>query len=84
MELEDEADVFVAEACELVAGEPQHVLAGNFHCPGVGFVERSHDLQQGGFSCSAGSDDADYLVGLDVEVYAFEHFERAEGFVDVA
>ena len=84
VKLEYEAEVLAAEAREAWSGEPEHVLTGNVHFAGVGGVECAHDLEQGGFACTAGADNADHFVGLDVEVDAFEHFECAEGLVDVA
>ena len=83
MELEHEADVLAAEAREFVAAQCQHVVAGYVECACIGAVECAHDLQQGGFARAAGADYADHLAGMNVEVDALEHFERAEGFVYV-
>ena len=83
VELEDETNVSAAKACEFVSGECEDVLARNFQASGIGFEERSHDLKQGCFSCSAGTNNADHFSGLDFEIDAFEHFKVSEGFVDV-
>ena len=83
MELEDETNVSATKACEFVPGECEDVFARNFQASGIGFEERSHDLKQGCFSCSAGTNDADHFSGLDFEIDAFEHFKASEGFVDV-
>lgn len=60
------------------------LLTGYLQGAAVGLIEGAHDLQQGGFAGSAGTDDADYFVGHDVEVDAFEHFEAVEGFAYIA
>ena len=44
VELEDEAEVFAAEAGELGGREAEHVVPGDFHRALVGLVEGSHDL----------------------------------------
>ena len=81
VKLEYEAEVLAAKACKLLGGEAEHVFACNRERTFVGPLERAHDLQQGGLSRSAGTYDAHYFVGLNVEVDALEHFELAEGFV---
>ena len=83
MKLEDEADVFTAETRELATIEFQDVVSGNGERTGIGFVERSHNLQQGGFTSTAGTDNADHFAFPDVKVDALEHFELAEGFMYV-
>ena len=75
MELEDEAQVAVAEVGELLLGEGGDIDAVDDDGAGVGAVECADNLQQGGLAGSAGADDADHLATVDVEVDAFEHLE---------
>ena len=50
MELEDEADIGVAELRELPVLESEHVGAVIYHLSAVGTVEGAGNLQQGGLS----------------------------------
>ena len=73
MELEDEAEVAVAEVGQGLLGEAGRVDAVNTYGTAVGAVERADNLQQRGLAGTAGPDDADHLAAVDVEVNAFEN-----------
>ena len=83
MELKHEADGGVAETCEPRRRECADIRAVVDHRAGSGAVERAHDLEQGGFACSAWADDAHNLPSVYGEVNAAYHFKRAEAAVYV-
>jgi len=78
MELEDEADVAVAEGGELTVAQPEDISASNIYLwrpalPPWGDLrgaERAENLQQRGFACATASHDANDLATLDGEVDA--------------
>lgn len=59
-------------------------LTRNFNGAGIGLIQRTHNLQQGGLACATRAYYADHLAGIDVEVDAFKHFELAKRFADVS
>ena len=73
VELEDEADVAIAEVGQLLLGEGGYVDRIDVHRTAVGAVQRADDLQQGGLASSTWADDADYLATIYVEVNAFQN-----------
>lgn len=75
MELEDEAQMLVAEVAELLLAEGGGVDAVDTYAASVRTVEGADDLQQRCLAGAAGADDAHHLATFDVEVDAFEHLE---------
>ena len=84
MELEDEADMSVAELCEGFLAESEDILPVDEDLSVGGAVECAEDLQERGLAGAALADDGEYLALLHAEVHAFQHFQRAEGLVQVA
>ena len=84
MELEDEAEVAVAEVGEGLLREGGGVDTIDTYGTDIGAVEGADDLEQGGLAGAGGSDDADNLATVDVQVDALEHLERAEALGNVA
>ncbi len=83
MELEDESEAQVAELGQFLVFQLGDFYSIDNDGSCVGGIEGAHDLQEGGFARSRWSYDADHLAFVDVEVNAFEHLQRAEGFGDV-
>ena len=50
MKLEDEANVLIAECSQIFALEPVHICGSNAKGARVGGIQRTQDLEQGGFS----------------------------------
>ena len=71
VELEDEAQVAVAEVGKGLLAEGGGVDTIDTYRTRVGAVEGADDLQQGGLSGAGRAYDADYLATVDVEVDAF-------------
>ena len=78
VELEDEADVLVAEVAQLVRREAHHVDAVNADSTTIGFVECTHYLQQCCLAGTARADNAHYFSFVYMQVDALEHLQRAE------
>ena len=83
VELEDEADTFVAEAGQRLVAQREGVLSVDLDTARVGARKRADDLQQRGLARAAGADDRDDFAFGDVERDALEHFEVAETLVYV-
>lgn len=83
VKLKHKAEVLITESGDVFVSEVGDINAVNLYRSCVGCVECAHDLQQGGLSRSRRANDADHFAFVDVEVYAFEHLERAEGLGDV-
>ena len=82
MELENEADMAVAEVGEGFLTEGGRVDGIDTYTALVGAVEGAYDLQEGGLAGTRWADDADNLATVDVEVDAFEDLEGAEALGD--
>ena len=80
VELEHEAEVLAAEACQSRTAQREHVVAGDAERAAVGARQGAGYLQQGGLARAAGSYDAHHLTLGDVQVDAFQHLELPEGF----
>ena len=78
VELEDESQSSVAEIGCFLLAHGSDVLAVDDDGTVVRSVERAHDVEEGGFSRSAGTDDADDFTLADVQVDAFEHLKLPE------
>ena len=83
MKLEDEAEVLIAELSDVLVFQSGHVDTVHDDASGVGRVECAHDLQERCLAGSRGTDDADDLAFVDVEVDAFEHLQRAKTFGNI-
>ena len=84
VELKDEADVLISEAREGGIAQARHVGIGQGDGTLVGAQQSAHHLEQGGLAGTRSADDAHHFAAGDVGVDAFEHFESAKRFVDVA
>ena len=84
MELEHKTQVQVAEARHLPVFQFRHIHSVDEHAAPIGLFQCAENLEQGGLSGTARTDDTHDFALLDVEVYAFQHLERTEGFGDVA
>ena len=77
VELEDEADVAVAEVREAAVVEGEDVDAGNLQAAGGGPVEGAEDVEEGALADAGGPGDAQGLAGEDLQVDALEHLQPA-------
>ncbi len=84
MKLEHETYLLIAEAAHLFLAEVAYIRPVNGDGARIGLVQCSHNLKQGGLSCSASSYYADDFSLLDVQVNTFEHLQFAEGFCYVS
>ena len=84
VELKDEADVLISEAREGGIAQARYVGIGQGDGTLVGAQQSAHHLEQGGLAGTRSADDAHHFAAGDVGVDAFEHFESAKRFVDVA
>ena len=82
VELEDEADVGVAEPGECLVPQPCYLDAVDDHRPAVGAVEGGEHVEQGRLARARGSDDGDDLAAGERHVHATEDLEVAVGLVD--
>jgi len=73
--LEDEADLLVADAGELVIVERGDVVAVEPVAAAGGRVEASDEVHQGGFAGAGGAHDGDVLVVADAQVDAAERVD---------
>ena len=73
VELEDESEMLVTEVGELLAGKGGYIDGIDVYTARIRLFECTDDLQQRGLSRSAGTDDADDLSFVDMEVDAFEN-----------
>ena len=80
VELEDKADVPVAEGSQLALVQPLHLRAVYRDRPRVRPVQRPHDLQERGLARPAGAHDAEHLAALHVQADAPQHLQGAETF----
>ncbi len=83
MELEDEAQVLVAESSDVLVFLVGDIDAIDVNGTCVGSIEGAHDLQERGLARSRWADDTHDLSLVDVEVDTFKHLQGAEGFGDV-
>ena len=83
MELEYETEVLVAKTSHFLVFQLGGVDTIDTHRTCVGGVEGAHDLEEGGFTRSRWTDNADHLAFADVKVDAFEHLKGAERFGNV-
>ena len=82
--MEHEANAAVAEFRQSSVAECKWVVAVVSYCARVWYAQRAKNLQQGGFSGAAGSDNGGDMAGYDVQVDAFQHLERAKVFLYAA
>ena len=75
MELEDEADLAVAERRLLALAQPEDVDAVEQHRAAGRLVERAEDVQQRALADAGLSDDGDRLAGGDLEVEVDQHVD---------
>ena len=73
MELEDEADIPVAESRQFLIAQSSCLRAIDNQSPTIRCVERADDLQQGCLTRSAGAYDCDNLALVYREVDTFQH-----------
>ena len=81
--LEDEADVLVAETCQLPLLQSEDIGIPIMQGAGVGAVEGAENLQQGGLAGTRGTDNGDHLALLDADTHVFQHMEVAVALVDI-
>ena len=75
MELEDEAQVLVAEVAQPVGRQSADIHSVYDDRPAVGLVQCAEYLQQSGLSGSGRPDDADDFAFVNVQVDAFQHLK---------
>lgn len=83
MELENEADVAVAESGELAGRVAGDIFAVVEDFAAVGGVERAEDVEKGAFAGTAGAGDGDHFTVGDDEVDAAQDAEGAVAFDDI-
>lgn len=84
VELENEADVPVAESGEAVGRVEGDVFAVVPDFAAIGSVERAEEMQKGAFPRAAGTDDGDDFFFFDRQVDAFQDLKVAITFPDVS
>ena len=77
MELEDEADVAVAELHELGVRRDREPDAVDPDLAGVDAVETAEHVQQRALADAGGPDDRDHLAPLDAHVETAQHADSA-------
>ena len=83
MELEYKSDFRVSEFGDLFVRQHLHGGSVNNHFARSGTAQGTQNLQQGGFACTARTDNGDHLPFVNMQVDAFEYFEFAETFVNI-
>ena len=83
VELEDEADVLVAEVGKLLLVQLSYINAVDGDVSAVGRVESADNLQESGLAGATRSDDAHHLTFVNMQVDALEHLQRAEALGDI-
>ena len=83
MELEDEADVLVAEVGKPLLVQLSDINAVDGDVSAVGRVESADNLQESGLAGTTRSDDAHHLTFINMQVDALEHLQRAEALGDI-
>ena len=78
VELENEADMRVAEIRQLLFTHPTDFLAVYTDFTAIGLIQSTDNLQQCSFACTAGTYDAHHLSFIDMEGNAFEHVQISE------
>ena len=79
MELENEPDVPVPETGQCFAGKFIYPFAGQQNRAGIGFVERSQNMQQGGFPGTGGAYNGYDLSVGNRKINPSENLKRAVG-----
>ena len=82
MELEDKTDVTVAERRQFLFLHAHDGGSGYLHRSRIGLVQRTHYLQQGSLSRTAGAYYTHYFPTADGEVYSLQHLKASETFGD--
>ena len=82
VKLEHETDVLVAEVRNFGGREAAYVLPVNNHFTLIRAVECTHDLQQGGLSCTAWSHNGHHFASVHLQVDASQHLQRTEALGD--
>ena len=75
VELEDEADLAVAERRQIALVHRRQRLAAEPDLAGGRTVERTEDVQQGALADAGLADDHDLLAGVHVQVELAQHFD---------
>ena len=78
MELENEANMRVAEIRQLLFTHPTDFLTIYTDFTAIGLIQSTDNLQQCSFACTAGTHDAHNLSFVDMEGNAFEHVQISE------
>ena len=78
VELEDEADVLVAESGQLLATEAARLRAVYNEAPAIRRVQRADNLEQGGLARAAGAYDRHDLARVDGQVDSLQHLQGTE------
>ena len=78
MKLKHKADILIAEGRKFFLLHPADDSSVNRYRTRIRLVERSHNLQQGGFSGTAGTDNTDDLSFIYFQINAFQHLQRAK------
>ena len=76
--LEHHRDVAVA------AGQESDIAIGHMDAARAWRFQPGDHVQQRALAATRGADQDQELTGLDLDVYAFEHFDGTEGFADLA
>ena len=75
MKLEDKTYLGVTHTGQISLLETCNIASTQQHLTRGGSIQQSHNLQQGGFAGSTGTDDTDNLPLLNGEVDALEHLQ---------
>ena len=78
MELEHEPYVSVTIVRKFVVGKVADVDTVNLYRAGISLIKCPHYLEKGGFSCTAGANDADNFALIDLQVYTLQHLKGAK------
>ena len=78
MKLEHESNMLVAEVRQLFLTEACHIDVVNLYRPCIWAIQRADNLQEGGLTSTAGTNDTHNLTFADMQVDAFQHLQRAE------
>lgn len=77
VELKHEADLLVAKGSQSSVVQFTDFGAVNDELPAISLIQGANNVKQGRLSSSRGADDAYDLLLSDVQIDAFEDFERA-------
>ena len=84
MELENESQVLIAETCHFLLTQLGDIGVANKNGTRIGGVERSHNLEESGLSCTTWSYDTHHFAFFNLQVDAFQHLQGAKALGDIS